>query len=65
MKFSKIEDMPMVLCVEDIADTLQIGRNKAYNLVNSGMIRALKVGNHYRIPRDAFQAFLKTGVASA
>lgn len=65
MKFIRFEDMPMVLCVEDIADTLQIGRNKAYNLVNSGMIRALKVGNHYRIPRDAFREFLKTGAESA
>ena len=59
MTYVKYEDMPLVLNVEDIADTLMIGRNKAYNLVNSGKIKALRIGNHYRIPRDSFIAFLK------
>ena len=58
MTYVKYEDMPLVLNVEDIADTLMIGRNKAYNLVNSGKIKALRIGNHYRIPRDSFIAFL-------
>ena len=65
MTYENFEKMPLVLSVEDIADTLAIGRNKAYTLVNSGMIKALKIGNHYRIPRDAFIEFLKTGAASA
>ncbi|OUQ76170.1 hypothetical protein B5E43_12340 [Flavonifractor sp. An100] len=54
--------MPFVLTVGDIADTLAIGRNKAYDLVNSGRIKALKLGNHYRIPRENFISFLKDGV---
>lgn len=58
MVYRSTEDMPLVLNVEDIADTLMIGRNKAYNLVNSGKIKALRIGNHYRIPRDSFIAFL-------
>lgn len=51
--------MPFVLDVSDIADTLKIGRNKAYELVNKGQIKALKVGNQYRIPRDSFISFIK------
>lgn len=51
--------MPFVLNVMDIADTLNIGRNKAYELVNTGQIKALKVGNQYRVPKDAFIAFIK------
>ena len=39
MVYRSTEDMPLVLNVEDIADTLMIGRNKAYNLVNSGSKR--------------------------
>lgn len=58
MKYSSFENMPIVLSVEDIADTLAIGRNKAYLLVNSGQIKSLKVGHHYRIPRDAFIEFI-------
>ena len=65
MTYVKYEDMPLVLNVEDIADTLMIGRNKAYNLVNSVKIKALRIGNHYRIPRDSFIAFLKGERTSA
>ena len=47
------------------ADTLMIGRNKAYDLVKSGQVKALRLGNHYRIPRDAFLKFLKGESVSA
>lgn len=58
MVFKNFDDLPMVLKVEDLADTLEIGRNKAYALVSSRQIKALKLGNHYRIPRDEFVRFL-------
>ncbi len=59
MTYKNFETMPFVLDVADIADTLKIGRNKAYELVNKGQIKALKVGNQYRIPRDSFISFIK------
>ena len=62
MTYKNFESMPFVLTVGDIADTLAIGRNKAYDLVNSGRIKALKLGNHYRIPRENSISFLKDGV---
>ena len=65
MVYNTFEAMPLVLSVEDIADTLAIGKNKAYGLVNSGEIKSLKIGQHYRIPRDAFIAFLKRETKSA
>lgn len=65
MTYARFEDMPLVLSVEDIADTLMIGRNKAYDLVKSGQVKALWLGNHYRIPRDAFLKFLKGESVSA
>ncbi len=64
MTYTSFESMPLVLSVEDIADTLAIGRNKAYGLVNSGTIKALKIGQHYRIPRDEFIKFIKSCVQS-
>ena len=63
MLYKNFESMPFVLKVEDIADTLEIGRNKAYSLVTTGKIKALKLGNHYRIPRENFIKFLKEGIA--
>ena len=62
MTYKNFESMPFVLTVDDIADTLSIGRNKAYHLINTGKIKALKLGNHYRIPRENFISFLKDGV---
>ena len=58
MVYRSIEEMPMVLTVADIADTLAIGRCKAYMLVNTGIIRSIKIGNSYRIPRDAFVEYM-------
>lgn len=65
MTYNNFSDMPIVLSVDDIADTLTIGKNKAYTLVNSGEIKALRIGNHLRIPRESFIAFLTKGMESA
>lgn len=65
MVYNDFDVMPLVLSVEDIADTLAIGRNKAYALVNTGAIKALKIGQHYRIPREEFIDFIKKGAQSA
>ena len=65
MTYANFETMPLVLSVEDIADTLAIGRNKAYSLVNSGTIKALKIGQHYRIPKEEFIKFVKSCAQSA
>ena len=65
MIYKNFDAMPLVLSVEDIADTLAIGRNKAYALVNTGTIKALKIGQHYRIPREEFISFVKNGAQSA
>lgn len=59
MVYRNFESMPLVLDVVDVADTLKIGRNKAYELISSGQIRAVKIGNHYRVLRDSFIAFLR------
>ena len=65
MKYTNFDTMPLVLNVEDVADTLAIGRSKAYTLVNTGTIKALKIGQHYRIPREEFIDFIKKGAQSA
>ena len=65
MVYHNFDSMPLILSVEDVADTLAIGRNKAYGLVNSGTIKALKIGQHYRVPREEFIDFIKKGAQSA
>ena len=52
------EQLPMVLRVDELMPVLKIGRNAAYALVRSGQIKALRIGNSYRIPRSELLLFL-------
>ena len=65
MKYYDFKEMPLVLDVADICDTLSIGRNKGYELINSGRISAIRIGNHFRIPREEFIKFIKQGAQTA
>lgn len=56
-------ELPLVLTVEDLMPVLGVGRNTAYELVRSGKIRSFKVGNQYRIPRDAVVEFVSGSAA--
>ena len=48
-----LHELPLTLTVTDLMRVLGIGRNTAYNLVNSGEIYSIKVGRQVRIPRQA------------
>ena len=52
------EQLPLVLRVDELMPVLKIGRNAAYDLVRSGKIKALRIGNSYRIPRSELLRFL-------
>ena len=65
MKYNDFGSMPLLLHVVDLADTLEIGRNAAYNLANSGQIPIIKIGSKIRVPRDGLIRFIKEGCQSA
>lgn len=50
--------LPLVLSVMDLAEVLQIGRNSAYQLANSGKIRVVRIGKSIRIPQSALLEYL-------
>ncbi|MFP3122609.1 helix-turn-helix domain-containing protein [Ectobacillus funiculus] len=43
-------------------EILDIGRNKAYELLQSGQIKSFKVGKSYRIPKICIQNYVLTKV---
>ena len=45
--------------VSDIASILGIGRASAYKLANSGLFKAIRIGNMIRISRKSFEDWLK------
>jgi excisionase family DNA binding protein len=54
-------EVPAVLTVIELARHLRIGRNQAYDLVRGGQVRSLRIGNRWRIPREAVQTYLSEG----
>lgn len=47
-----------VVTIEDLMEMLDIGRNKAYELLQSGQIKSFKVGKSYRIPKICIQNYV-------
>lgn len=46
-----LADYDDVLTVSEMRQALKIGRNKSYELLNTGTIPSRKVGRNYRIPK--------------
>lgn len=51
-----------VYTVEEIMDILDISKNAAYSLVNSGVFHYVKVGGHYRISKKSFDNWLEADI---
>ena len=58
MKYQNLEQIPLVLSVEEVADILQIGKNTAYNLIRSNQIKSMRIGHQIRISKSAMIQFL-------
>jgi predicted transcriptional regulator of viral defense system len=52
--FAQYDD---IVSVDDLMEMLDIGRNKAYELLNSGQIKSIKMKG-YRIPKLAIKDFV-------
>ena len=58
-----LEEYPDILLPEDLCDALRIGSNAAYNLLNSGAIKAFKNGRTWRISKTAVIEFIQKNSA--
>lgn len=48
----------LLVCPEDAAQVLGIGRTKVYELIRSGALRSVRVGGLRRIPVSALDEFV-------
>ena len=46
------------LNVDELCEALEIGRNTAYNLLNSHEIHALKIGGTWKIPKESLEDYI-------
>jgi hypothetical protein len=45
------EEYKDVVNIEELTRMLDIGKNKAYELINSGRIKSFKIGKIHKIPK--------------
>ena len=58
-----MKDAQMLLRPVEVAETLRIGRTKAYELIGAGTIPSLRIGGSVRVPADALRAWIRRQVA--
>lgn len=52
-------DSPELITIDDMCDILSIGRNSAYELLNTGKIKAFKIGSHWKLTKEAVDEFIR------
>lgn len=57
-KFTSIEELPLTLTVAQVKDILNVGRNTAYTLINSGVLSSIRIGHQLRVPKASLIAYM-------
>lgn len=53
------KDYSDIITVDELGEILAIGKNKAYELLNSGRIKAFREGRHWKIPKEAVELYIR------
>lgn len=56
-----LENCDDVLRPEDIQHVLHIGRNTVYSYLAKGIIKSIRIGKQYRIPKQYLVDFIYSG----
>lgn len=59
MTYTRYDQLPLILSVDELTKILGIGRNTAYDLIRCGKIRSVRIGHKIRIPKDSLLEFLQ------
>jgi len=54
-----LDELPLLLTMDDLAEVLPVCRNARYNLVKSGAIKSIRVGKRILIPKSALKELLE------
>ena len=53
------EEFSDLITIDELCELLSIGRNYAYSLLNSGEVKAFRIGRIWKIPRGAVWEYIK------
>lgn len=48
-----------ILTIDDVCEILKIGRGQCYGLLQTGRLKAFKMGKTWKIPKEAVIEFIK------
>ncbi|MCH5268517.1 MAG: helix-turn-helix domain-containing protein [Lachnospiraceae bacterium] len=57
-----LENYDLVLMPEECAEILRIGMNQMYKILNSGALKAYRVGRTWRIPKENVIKYLQNRI---
>lgn len=49
-----------LMTIAEMADYLEIGKNRAYNLLRTGTIKGFRIGNSWKVTKEAIDLFIRT-----
>uniref|UniRef100_UPI0006D2A0EB helix-turn-helix domain-containing protein n=1 Tax=Clostridium sp. NkU-1 TaxID=1095009 RepID=UPI0006D2A0EB len=55
-----LEQYDDVISVKELCEILRIGRNRAYELLQTDQIKGFQMGRPWKIPKASVENFLKT-----
>lgn len=56
----KMENYNQILItVDELCESLMIGKNAAYKLLKTGTIKSFRIGRAWKIPRESLDDFIK------
>ena len=57
---NSIHDLPLALTVKEASNVLRVGTAATYNLIRSGQLKCLRIGNSIRVPKHALEDYLRS-----
>ena len=62
--FTSIDQLPITLCAEDVAQVLGISRAGAYTLMRSEGFPTIRIGKRMVVPKDKLLAWMEEQIAA-
>ena len=53
-----LNDYSDILTVAEIAETLYIGKNRVYELLENGSIKGFRIGRVWKVPNEALREYI-------
>ena len=62
--FTSIDQLPITLCAEEVAQVLGISRAGAYTLMRSEGFPTIRIGKRIVVPKDKLLAWMEEQIAA-